>query len=223
MWHGVPMTTGDRAPRRVPKQERSRDRVQRILEATSRLVVAQGVDAVTTRSVAAAAGLPVASLYQYFADKESLLLALVERDVAEMDAQVSEDLDTLRTLTVATLVGTTMRAFVKVYHRRPSFVVIWFRGRTNAAINDYVRSHNRGMADRLFGLATAAGMSVPGSDGLHAELAVEVADRVFQIAFETGLVGDPRVIDEGIALVSAYLETHATPAGLTGVPSPPLP
>jgi hypothetical protein len=53
---------------------------------------------------------------------------------------------------------------------------------------------------------------------LYAELAVEVADRIFQLAFESSLTGDPHLIDEGIELVTAYLETHATPAGIAGVP-----
>ena len=80
----------------MPQQVRSRDRVERILEVTGELVVAGGVESVTTRAIAAAAGIPVASLYQYFADKESILLALVERDLAEMDAQVAEDLPCCR-------------------------------------------------------------------------------------------------------------------------------
>jgi hypothetical protein len=54
------------------------------------------------------------------------------------------------------------------------------------------------------------------SDGRYAELAVEVADRIFQLAYENSLVGDPHIIDEGIALVTAYLETHATRAGIEG-------
>jgi AcrR family transcriptional regulator len=203
--------------RRVPQQVRSRDRVERMLEVAGRIVVDGGVEAISTRAVASAAGFPVASLYQYFADKEGILLALVERDVAEMDAQVAEDLGALTVLSVRSMVETTMRAFVKVYHRRPSFVVIWFRGRTNAAVNDYCRSHNQQIARELFEVARSAGMVDPTSQGLYAELAVEVADRVFQIAFEDSLVGDPHVIEEGIALVTAYLETHATPAGITGV------
>jgi AcrR family transcriptional regulator len=205
------------APRRVPQQVRSRDRVARILEAASRIVVAGGVEAINTRSVASAAGLPVASLYQYFADKESILLAIVERDVAALEAQVHADLGQIRDLTVGTMVETIMRAFVKVYHQRPSFVVIWMRGRTNAAVSDFVRSHNRRMAHDLFEVARSAGMVEQHSDGLHAELAIEVADRVFQLAFEQSLRGDPRVIDEGIAMVTAYLEAHSTPLGTTGV------
>jgi AcrR family transcriptional regulator len=207
-------TTGRR---RVPQQVRSRDRVARILEVAARMVGEHGVDGVSTRSVAAAAGVPVATLYQYFADKEGILLALVERDVAEMDAQVTAGLAELDVLSVRSMVETTMRAFVDVYHRRPSFVTIWFRGRTNPAVNDYCRAQNRRLARRLFEVARSAGMVLEDSDGLYAELAIEVADRIFELAFEGSLTGDPHVIDEGIALVTAYLERHATPAGIAGV------
>jgi AcrR family transcriptional regulator len=206
--------------RRVPQQVRSRDRVQRILEVSGEIVVEQGVEAVTTRAIAARADLPVASLYQYFADKEAVLLALVQRDIAEMDAQLAEDLAGLRVLSVRSLVETAMRAFVKIYHRRPSFVMIWFRGRANQAVLDFVRAHNKRMARELFEMARSTGMTLEGADGLHAELAVEVADRLFQIAFEDSLTGDPRVIEESIALVTAYVETHATPAGIAGIPVP---
>ena len=206
------------ARRRVPQQVRSRDRVQRILEVAGEIVVEQGVEAVTTRAIAAGAGLPVASLYQYFADKEAVLLALVERDIAEMDAQVEEDLGALTVLSVRSMVEATMHAFVKVYRRRPSFVVIWLRGRTNVAVQEFVRAHNRRMAQELFHIARSAGMVVEGSDGRYADLAVEVSDRIFQIAFESSLLGDQHVIEEGVALVTAYLETHATQAGIDGTP-----
>lgn len=215
----APTRDNEREPvrRRVPQQSRSRDRVRRILDVAGQLVVTDGVAALSTRSIADRADVPVASLYQYFADKESILLALVERDVADMDAQVAEDLGELDVLTVRGLVETTMRAFVKVYHRRPSFVVIWLRGRTNVAINAFCRSHNSRIAKELFEFASGAGLVDESAQLLNAELAVEVGDRLFQIAFEDDLLGDPRVIDEGVDLVSSYLERHATTEGLQGV------
>jgi len=201
----------------VPQQVRSRGRVERVLEVTGDLVVVGGVETVNTRVIAAAAGIPVASLYQYFADKDEILLALVERDLAEMDAQVAEDLARVPVLTVRGLVETTMRAYVKVYRRRPAFVVIWLRGRTNAAINDFCRAHNRRHAAELFELARRAGMVAESSTELHAQIAVEVADRMFQIAFEDSFQGEPGIIDEGIDVVTSYLENHATPAGIEGI------
>lgn len=201
----------------MPQQTRSRGRVERILEVAAELVVDGGVESINTRVIAAAAGIPVASLYQYFGDKEDILLELLRQDVAEMDQQVADDLAALEVLTVHAIVETTLRAFVTVYHRHPALVVIFMRGRTNQAVRDFCRRHNQKRARDLFGLASRAGMVVGDSTGLYAELAVEVTDRLFQIAFETSLEADPHVVDEAIALVSSYLEGHATSAGIAGV------
>ena len=203
--------------RRVPIQERSRRRVEELLDATARLVVERGVDALTTRDIAEAAGAPVASLYQYFADKEDLLLALVQRDMDEMDAQVAADLAGLETLTVADLVRTTMSAFVSVYHRRRSFVEIYLRGRTNQSVNRFGRVHNARIAHDLHAFARDAGLARPELTPEMAVLAVEVGDRVFQLAFEHDPEGDRLLIEEGITLVTAYLERYATPEGITGI------
>jgi AcrR family transcriptional regulator len=200
--------------RRVPAQARSRRKVEHILDAAARLVVAQGVEALTTRGIALAAKVPVASLYQYFSDKEDVLLALAVRDMAEMDAQVVEDLARLDTPTVAELVETTMHAFVAVYHRRRAFVEIYLRGRTNAAVHQFGREHNTRIAQTLFDYARDAGLARDDLTVPMALLAVEVGDRVFQLAFEHDADGDPVLIEEGIAMVTAYLERYATPAGL---------
>jgi AcrR family transcriptional regulator len=204
--------------RRVPTQARSRRRVEAVLDAAAALVVEHGVEALTTRAIAEGAGVPVASLYQYFADKEAVLLALADRDMAEMDEQVLADLAALPVLSVGTVVEATMRAFVAVYHRRPAFVEIWLRGRTNTAVHDYGRDHNRRIASTLRAFAHGAGLAGPGLSEQVALLAVEVGDRCFQLAFEHDAQGDPVLVEEGISLVTAYLERHASPAGLAGVP-----
>ncbi|MFL6159590.1 MAG: TetR/AcrR family transcriptional regulator [Marmoricola sp.] len=205
------------AARRTPTQVRSRERVEKILDAAEKLVVAEGVEALTTRSVANAADIPVASLYQYFADRDAILLALVERDTAEMDEQVRTDLAALRELSIPLLVETTMNAYVAVYARRPAFVEIWLRGRTNPAVHDYCRHHDRRTAGELRDFAIGAGLARPDTPVAATELAVEIGDRVFQLAYETDDDGDAFLIAEGIAMVTAYLVTYATPAGISGV------
>ena len=210
---------GPRLPRRrVPQQKRSRGRVERVLEAADRLVVSGGVEPLSTRSIAAAAGIPVASLYQYFADKEAILLALAERDLEAMNEQMAADLDTLSTLTVRAMAETVVRAMVTVYRRRPSLVMIFVRGRTIPAVRDFCRRRNRQVARDLFESARQAGMVREPSNVLWAELAMEIIDRLFQIAFEDSLEGDPEIVEEAIVAVTSYLETHATTAGITGVP-----
>lgn len=208
---GAPSGAVGPSRRRLPTQARSRERVERILDAAAELVVTEGVDGLTTRSIADSAGLPVASLYQYFADKEAVLLALCERDMAEMDDQVATDLAQLREISIATLVDTSMRAFVKVYHRRPAFMQIWMRGRTNTAVYDYGRHHNKRITENLLAFAADAGLVDQGhyTDAellAIGELAVELGDRAFQLAFERDPRGDEFLIDQAIELVTGYLQ-----------------
>ena len=204
-------------------QARSRKRVEALLDAAERLVVRQGVEDLTTRDIAEAAGVPVASLYQYFADKEGILLALAERHMIEMDEQTLVDLEAARSagpLSVAALVETSMRAFVKVYLRRRAFVEIYLRGRTNPALHAYGREHNRRIATTLRDLAVDGGLARDDLPETAAVLAVELGDRIFQLAFEHDDQGDESIIEEGIVLLTSYLQRYEVPVltGSTGRP-----
>jgi AcrR family transcriptional regulator len=192
--------------RRAPTQQRSRERVERILDMAAKLIMEHGVEGLSTRAIAARAHIPVASLYQYFADRDEIILELVRRDTAEMDQQVAGAVAALSAPTLRSLITATMRAFVRVYHRRPAFVMIWWRGRTNPAVVEFCRVHNREIARTLHDYATAAALVGPEITLRVAELAVEVGDRVFQVAFEKDMLGDPWVIEQGIDLVTSYLE-----------------
>lgn len=76
------------SPRKVPKQERSKETVEAILEATARVLVREGYEGATTNKIAEASGYGVGSLYDYFPNKESLVTALVERHAEQMVAVV---------------------------------------------------------------------------------------------------------------------------------------
>ncbi|RVD62726.1 TetR/AcrR family transcriptional regulator, partial [Mesorhizobium sp. M7A.F.Ca.ET.027.03.2.1] len=52
-------------PRRRPKQERSRERIDTILSTTMRLIGEKGIDAVTMKEVGMLAGGPIATVYHY--------------------------------------------------------------------------------------------------------------------------------------------------------------
>ncbi|MEM8809008.1 MAG: TetR/AcrR family transcriptional regulator [Cyanobacteria bacterium P01_G01_bin.38] len=64
---------------RKPKQARSLERVNRILDVAEAIFVEQGYAAATTKEIAAVAKVPIGTLYQFFPDKEAILQALAER------------------------------------------------------------------------------------------------------------------------------------------------
>ena len=65
-----------------PKQKRGRQRVEAILNAASELFAEVGYESATIIEIAARANTAVGSLYQFFANKEAILQAIVERYVA---------------------------------------------------------------------------------------------------------------------------------------------
>lgn len=79
------MKANERASaRREPKQQRSRQTVEAVLEAVQRVAKRHGADAITTNRVAEVAGVSIGSLYQYFPDKQAIFIALHDRHVDEV-------------------------------------------------------------------------------------------------------------------------------------------
>ncbi len=81
--------------RRPPKQQRSRGRVEEILAAARRLIGEKGIDAVKMREIAALAGGPISSVYQYFPNKSAILATLFQLWSEEIDELIKARLATI--------------------------------------------------------------------------------------------------------------------------------
>ncbi|EJL20442.1 transcriptional regulator [Caulobacter sp. AP07] len=65
--------------RRAPAQQRSRERLERILAVASDLIARKGSDQMKMSEIADLAGISIGSLYQYFPDKSAIIRTLAER------------------------------------------------------------------------------------------------------------------------------------------------
>lgn len=70
-------------PRKHPAQARSRQTVAAIVEGAAQVFEELGYHETTTDLIAARAGVSIGTLYQYFPDKDVLLVALFERHLGE--------------------------------------------------------------------------------------------------------------------------------------------
>ncbi|PTW60892.1 TetR family transcriptional regulator [Breoghania corrubedonensis] len=68
--------------RKNPKQARSQATVDAILEAAARILQAEGPRAATTNAIARLAGVGIGTLYQYFPDKNAILITLARQELA---------------------------------------------------------------------------------------------------------------------------------------------
>lgn len=79
-------TSKNASLRRQPKQKRSQQRVERILEAAAEVFAEVGYEAATTHAIASRAGTAIGSLYQFFPDKLAIFHALEERHMEQVTA-----------------------------------------------------------------------------------------------------------------------------------------
>lgn len=75
-------------PRKEPVQERSRRTVQAISQATAQVLVRLGYEKTTTGAVAECAGVSIGTLYQYFPNKESLVVNVINAHYREVLATI---------------------------------------------------------------------------------------------------------------------------------------
>lgn len=115
------MVKSSLTPRKLPRQARSRATVEAILEAAAQVFCADGYAGGTTDKVAARAGVSIGSLYQYFPNKESLLLALAQNHMEEgfalIDALLKEALASPPTL--QELLAQFIDALIKLHMENP--------------------------------------------------------------------------------------------------------
>jgi AcrR family transcriptional regulator len=112
--------------RRKPRQARSQERVNRILDVAEELFASQGYAATTTNAIAVNAQVSIGSLYQFFPDKSAILQALALR-YAEMLHQelVFIDQAEAATLPLAAYVNQLIDTTDRFFADHPSYYAIF--------------------------------------------------------------------------------------------------
>jgi AcrR family transcriptional regulator len=106
-------------PRKKPQQRRSRVTIDSIFEATIQVLLANGLEAITTVQIAERAGVSVGSLYQYFPNKNALLAAVVQRHVGEVVDATIQGCRSAHGGSISQMCAAMMSAFVDAKTRRP--------------------------------------------------------------------------------------------------------
>jgi AcrR family transcriptional regulator len=111
--------TQSTAKRRQPKQRRSRQTVEAVLDAVVRILKRDGIDAVTTNRIAEVAGVSIGSVYQYFPDKRAIFTALHDRQVEEIARLIESTLVAHAGSAFADLVRALVEALVDAHASDP--------------------------------------------------------------------------------------------------------
>ena len=123
------MAQADRlSPRKQPRQERSRATVDAIVEAAARVFAEGGYAGGSTNRIAEQAGVAIGSLYEYFPNKASILVAVAERHLERMTADVEAMLadSEAGAPSLSAWVARFVEAMLEVHERAPELTHVLF-------------------------------------------------------------------------------------------------
>lgn len=195
-------------PYRQPKQARSREMVERIVAAAARVLVREGYEKATTNRVAEEAEVSIGSLYQYFPNKDSLMLTLMEQHLAEMTSVFEEKFRTLASADLPDAMRTLIEAAVEAHAVSPELHRVFIEQVPRVGDLDGVRNVESRLVDGLRGyLDTRKEMLTLTDTHLAAFLIVTTVESVTHNAVlnHPDSLQDDRLIDELTVLVLRYL------------------
>lgn len=189
--------------RTPPRQQRSRDKRDRILATTAALLAEMPYDAIGTKLIAERSGVAVGSLYRYFADKTAIVQALtlrwLDRMVDVLDTALADPPPC-----ASDLVDRVVDAYAEFYRREPGFREVWFGGAGTVRLDPSVGdAHDELLATRLRATLTER----YGWDGTEVRIrtAIKVGDHLLNEAFRADPDGSPELLAELKLLLRRYL------------------
>jgi AcrR family transcriptional regulator len=210
------MTSTRLAPRKTPVQLRAVETRERILDAAARVFSRHGYAAGTTNRIADEAALSVGSLYQYFPNKDAILVELVRHHVAAGTAAVRACLDAAvdaaasgdRALDIESLLGAVVDAAIAAHRDDPGLHQVLFE---ESPRPPEVLAELRVMEQTLVEQVTALLAAAPGvrvaDPALAARIAVVTVESLVHrvVATRTPQVDLVAFRDELVGMVGRYL------------------
>lgn len=193
--------------RRTPVQGRSHETVQRILQATSRLLERMPLDEITTSRIAQESGVSVGGLYRFFPDKQTIIDAIAVQHVKEFEAQVRHRLLVLVPLGGPGFLSAVIDRYVEFLDARPDFRAIVFGKHISPATREQQIRPDKGATGLVKQvLIRFLGMKNSDEFTLKMRIASETGERLLAYAYEQeDLAERKKIIDELKMLLTGYL------------------
>lgn len=199
--------------RKKPTQSRSKFTVDAILEASTHILLRDGYEKFNTNKIAERAGVSIGSLYQYFPNKKSLIVALWQNNADKLREKLIEAFKTSEGLPLKDAIAQTIQATYEAHLEEPKLQILL----------ENLFKQEIPYEDR-FELETQAQMKIHPMaieflkryqdhyrEGLDLDKAVSLIGRVVQAMMEekmmtnTDLSKDPSFMEEQVQFIKAFL------------------
>lgn len=198
--------------RKRPQQQRSRQMVDTLIEATARTIAHHGLDGTTTPLIAEAAGVSVGSLYQYFEDKDALIAALLDKLAHDVTQLLNRTIHPEAAMALEDMVRLSIRVTLNLMHNNEGLYLEIARNWHRLPVHrvaDVLEQHVMDIGRRYF-LKHLHTYQVP---DLQVRLFVTYNSVIFTlvrfISQERALLTEDEVVEGLTAMVTGYLQGSA--------------
>jgi AcrR family transcriptional regulator len=199
------------SPRKTPVQSRSRERVERILDAAAHVFAEVGYEATTTEAIAERAGASIGSLYQFFPNKQSLFDAVAKRHLEHASTLFDALLGAADTgATWQDVLDRAIDGFAALDVGDPNLRAVWRNWHVAGSFLDAGDALNREFARRTQAVLARHARGLPkGKRELVATMIVEVISAMLFVAARKRGPGVRALLDETKVMLGRYLEPYA--------------
>ena len=196
--------------RRVPAQERSRERVARILDAAAYEFAERGVEAATVESIAERAKTSVGSIYQFFPNKLAIYEAIGDQYLEEVRVLFATFVDAKARVPWRQVVGATIDAFAAMHRTSVTFRAIWSNVFYSRRFLDAGQAMNRELAERAEEVfqRLATKKVPPARRKLMANTAIETMSALLLFAIDKPRPESEALLGEAKVVIERYLEPY---------------
>ena len=195
--------------RRTPRQQRGQQTLDALVNATATLIDEVGYELLTTKAIAARAGMSIGSFYQFFPNKDAIVNELVQRYRGQVRSYLAGAIgDPGRDGISSAWVSQIIVGLAQIYRNMPGFRGVWSNRHRTPPMGDQARALRQEVFDVLDQKLGEAFAHVP----------IDARQRCMHIALETAHLllsnNDDKklVIVELQRMLGPYLASCFTPA-----------
>lgn len=192
-------------------QRRGAERVSAILAAAEELLTESGYKAANLKAISERSGIPLASVYHYFADRNQVDVEILRSHLAQLEGVVDDALARLDSdVTLEDALKSVMDLTVQSFRDHPSLVELWFFARSES-VTKIVDEYDDAISAALWDILLDRGLVAPDTPSLVMRLATDATNRLFDAAFRASPpTGDDKILAEAHRMITAYLRTYST-------------
>lgn len=210
-------------PRRQPKQQRSRDRVESILAATAQIVAADGLEGLTVREVAKRSKIPAPTIYRYFSDSDEIAAAFFVHEMEAINLAVAHAfLDPeLTHVRLRDLLEIPTMVHLRYHQDHPETLLAWFGNPRSRVVHERMMEQEALQCEWLQRAVDATGMLREDAPPLRIDLISRIGDRLLDFLMTGSLTAaeQDEAARQYIEMTGDYYDAnYASERGRAGVP-----